>query len=259
VRTVEVDFPPDYRSERLAGKHATFEVEVKDVKEKRLPDLDDDFASEASEFDTLDELRASVAERLRHAQEHAIEDEFREAVVDTAAAEADLAIPDEIVRARAEEMWERTERAMQAQGLDPDAYLKATGKTRDQVLDETMVDAATALARESVLAAVAEAEGIEVTDAEVVEALAGAAEREKAKPEKLLERLSRSGRDLPIRRDLRLRKALDLLVDEAKPIDPGKAKAREQIWTPDKQRRDEGSAQLWTPGDAAPGDAPAKG
>ena len=85
------------RPRSCAGRHAAFDVEVKDVKEKELPELDDDFASEASEFDTLDELRADIEHKLEHAQEHSIEDEFREAAVDAAVAEADVDLPDELV------------------------------------------------------------------------------------------------------------------------------------------------------------------
>jgi trigger factor len=248
TRNVEIDFPEDYRAEDLAGKRAVFEVEVKDVQEKQLPALDDDFASEASDFDTLDELRADIEHRLRHAQEHAIEDEFREAVIDAAVAESEVELPDELVRARAEEMWERTERALSAQGLEPGAYLEATGKTRDDMIEQTLEDAGRQLGRESVLEAVADAEQLEVSDEELLEALGQAAERERAKPEKLLERLVRSGRDVPLRRDLRLRKALDLLTEAAKPIDMETARARGKIWTPDKERKEEGSQQLWTPG-----------
>jgi len=115
------------------------------------------------------------------------------------------------------------------------------------VIEETKPDAARQLARESVLDAVADAEAIEVGDEELLEALATAAERERAKPEKLLERLVKSGRDVPIRREIRLRKAVDTMVESAEAIDPAKAKTREQLWTPDKQRKGEGSAQLWTP------------
>ena len=153
-------------------------------------------------------------------------------------------------------MWERTERMRCAhRALDPETYLQASGKTREEMVEEAREDAARQLARESVLEAVADAEGIEVSDDELLEALERAAEREKAKPEKLLERLKETGRDVPLRRDLRLRKAVDVLAESAKPIDPDKAAAREKIWTPDKQRKDEGSAQLWTPGSPGkPGD-----
>jgi trigger factor len=251
-RTVEVDFPDDYPAEELRGKHATFEVEVKDVKEKELPELDDSFASEASEFDTLDELRADIEHKLEHAQEHSLEDEFREAVVDAAAAEAQIDLPDELVASAAEEMWERTEQVLRRQGIDPETYLKASGgKTREQVIEEAKPDAAQRLGRESVLEAVVEAEELTVSDEELLDALKGTAERENMKPESLLERLKEAGRDVPLRRDLALRKAADFLVEHAKPIDMEKAAAREKLWTPDRER-DQGSSQLWTPGDEPP-------
>jgi trigger factor len=251
TRTVEVDFPEDYHAEDLLGKHAVFEVEVKDVKEKELPELGDDFASEASEFDTLAELRADIEHKLEHAQEHSIEDEFREAVVDAAAADAQVELSDDLVASAAEEMWERTEQVLRRQGIDPDTYLKASGKTREQVIEEAKPDAAQRLGRESVLEAVVEAEQISISDEELLEVLKGTAEREKMKPEKLLERLKSAGRDVPLRRDLALRKAADFLVEHAKPIDMEKAKAREKLWTPGKER-DQGASQLWTPGDEPP-------
>ena len=258
-RTVEIDFPEEYQAEDLRGKQAVFEVNVKDVRQKELPELDDDFASEASEFDTIQELRKDIEDKLRHAQEHSIEDEFREAVVDTAAAEAKVELSDELVTARAEEMWERTERALRAQGIDPETYFTTSGKTREQVIEETKQDAARQLMREAVLDAVADAEGIDVGDEDLLEALGSVAERERSKPEKVLERLTKAGRDVPIRREIRLRKAVDALVESAQAIDPEKAKAREKIWTPEKQRKEEGSAQLWTPtegpGDKAPDSA----
>jgi trigger factor len=254
-RTVEVEFPAEYHAEDLRGRQATFDVDVKDVKRKELPELDDDFASEASEFDTIEELRADIEHKLEHAQEHTIEDEFREAAVDAAAAEAEVTIPDELVTARAEEMWERTERLLAAQGISPQTYLEASGRTRDQMIEEAREEAQRQLARESVLEAIADAEEIEVSDEELLEAIARVAEREDKSPDKLLAQLKQSGRDLALRRDLRLRKAVEVVAGSATPIEPGKAAAREKIWTPEKQRKEEGSSQLWTPGTGPPPDS----
>jgi trigger factor len=251
-RDVEIQFPADYQAEELKGRQAVFDVQVKDVKRKELPELDDDFAAEASEFDTLEELRADIAHKLEHAQEHAIEDEFREAAVDAAVAEADLSIPEELVSARAAEMWERTERVLRAQGIDPDSYVKASGRTREQMIEEAKDDARRTLARESVLEAVAQAEQIDVSGEDLLEAIARTAERENTTPEKLLERLEENGRDVPIRHELRLRRAVDVIADSATPIEIGTAKARDALWTPDKQRKDEASSQLWTPGAGEP-------
>jgi trigger factor len=250
-RSIEIDFPDDYHSDDLRGRHASFEVELKDVKEKELPALDDDFASEASEFDTLDELRADIERKLEEAQASSIEEEFREAVVDAAAAQASVDLPEELVAARAEEMWERMAHALGHQNIEPETYLKASGKTREQVIEEAKPDAAAQLSRESVLEAVAEREMIEVSDDELLERLRRSAEREGTTAEKLLERLRKTGRDAVLRHELRLRKAVDLLVEHAEPIEIEKAKAREKLWTPDKER-EPGSSQLWTPGDEPP-------
>jgi trigger factor len=246
TRNVEIEFPPDYHAEDLAGKRASFDVQVKDVKVKELPSLDDDFASDASEFDTLDELRADIRSKLAHAQEHSIEHEFREAVVDAAAAEAEVELPDELVRARADEMWAQTERALRRQNIDPDTYLKASGKTREQIVEEALPDAAKALARESVLEAVAEEEGIEVSDDELAEVLASSGEEQGVSGEQIVARLKETGRDVPLRRDLALRKAAELIEENATPIPMEQAAARERLWTPEKERG--GSGQLWTPG-----------
>jgi trigger factor len=250
-RTVEIDFPGDYGAEDLAGKHASFDVTVKGVNEKHLPELDDDFASEASEFDTLDELRADIEGKLRAAQERSIEEEFRQAVVDAAAAEAGIDIPDELVQARAEEMWHRTEHALEHQNIDPETFLKTSGRTREQVIEEAKPDAAKQMARESVLEAVADAESIEISDDELLEVLGASAEREGMTTEQVLERLKESGRDATLRHDLRLRRAAEFLAENAKPIGMGQAAAREQIWTPEKER-EPGAGGLWTPGSAEP-------
>jgi trigger factor len=246
-RKVEVAFPEDYRAEELAGKDATFKVEVKEVREKVLPELDDEFASEASEFDTLEELRADIAKRLAEALGERIEQDFRLAAVDAAAAAAGVELPDELATARAEERWERVGRQLAARGMSPDAYLQMQGKTREEVIEESRPDAEAELKREAVLAAIAEAEGIEVSEEEMVEALAHTAEHERTTPEKLLKRLREDGRDAMVREDIRMRKAIDLVAEAAVPIPLEQAEAREKIWTPESEREEAGS--LWTPGD----------
>jgi trigger factor len=246
-REVKVTFPEDYQAEHLAGKEAVFNVDVKEVREKVLPELDDDFASEASEFDTLEELRADIGKRVSEAVDERAEQDFRVAAVDAAAAAATVEIPDDLVAARAAERWERVERQLAGRGMSPDSFLQMQGKTREEVLEESMPDAKRELEREAVLAAIAEAEAIEVSEEEMVEALAHTAEHERTSPEKLLARLRESGRDAMIREDIRVRKAIDLVADSAVPIPLEQAEAREKIWTPEKEEEEKG--ELWTPGD----------
>jgi trigger factor len=239
-RQVNVTFPEDYRAESLAGKDATFDVTVKEVKEKRLPELDDDFATEAGGFDSLDELRADIDKRLRESQERMIDTEFREAVVDAAVAEAQIDVPHDLVHAKAHEMWHQTERRLRAQGLDPARYLQLTGKDAHDLIDESEPEAETALKRESVLAAVVDAENIEVTDEELLDSLRAATQgpgrppTSEKKLQKSLDRAKAEGRDEPLREDIAMRKAVDLLVDSAKQITVEQAKARDKIWTPEK-------------------------
>ncbi len=247
TRKVEVTFPEDYQAEDLAGEDAVFTVEVKEVREKVLPELGDDFASEASEFDTLEELREDISKRLAEALGQRAEQDFRVAAVDAAAAEAELDLPEELANARAAERWERVERQLAQRGMQPDAYLQMQGKTREDIIEESRPEAEAELKREAVLAAIADAEEIEVSEEEMVEALAHSAEHERTTPEKLLKRLRESGRDAMIRDDIRFRKAIDLVAESAQPIPLEQAEAREQIWTPEKERKEAGS--LWTPGD----------
>ena len=244
-RKVEVTFPEDYQAEELAGEDAVFTVEVKEVREKVLPELDDDFASEASEFETLGELRADIAKRVSEAVDERAEQDFRVAAVDAAVDAATVEMPDALVQARAEERWDRVERQLAARGMDPDAYLQMQGKTREELLEESKPDAERELKREAVLAAIAEAEAIEVTEDEMIEALAHTAEHERTTPEKLLARLQENGRDAMVREDIAVRKAIDLIAESAKPIPLEQAEAREKIWTPEKE--EEKPSELWTP------------
>ena len=245
-RKVEVTFPEDYQAEELAGEDAVFSVDVKEVREKVLPELDDDFASEASEFETLEELRADIAKRVSEAVDERAEQDFRVAAVDAAVDAATVEMPDDLVQARAEERWDRVERQLAARGMDPNAYLQMQGKTREELLEESKPDAERELKREAVLAAIAEAEAIEVTEQEMVEALAHTAEHERTTPEKLLARLRENGRDAMVREDIAVRKAIDLVAESAKPIPLEQAEACEKIWTPEKEEEEKPS-ELWTP------------
>jgi len=245
-REVKVVFPADYHAEHLAGKDAAFAVSVKEVREKVLPQLDDDFASEASEFDTVEELRADIREKLGEAVGRRIEQDFRVAAIDAAVEKATVDLPDDLTAARAAERWERVERQLAARGMNPAAYLQMQGRTREEVIAESKPDAELELKREAVLAAIADAEDVDVSEEEMIEALEHTAEHERTSPQKLLERLRENGRDAMVREDIRVRKAIDLVAESAKPIAMEQAEAREKLWTPEKEREAAGS--LWTPG-----------
>ena len=253
-REVKVTFPSDYQAEHLAGKDAVFKVKVKEVREKVLPELDDDFASDASEFDTLEELRADIREKVGAAYGSRAEEDFRLAAIDAAVEAATVEVSEQLATARAEERWERMERQLAGRGMDPNTFLQMQGKTREELIAETRPDAEKELKREAVVTAIAEAEGIEVSEEEMVEALEHSAEHERTTPEKLLERLRKSGRDRMVSEDIRARKAIELVAEAAKPIPKEeadaraeKADAREKILAPEGEKGSK-SGELWTPG-----------
>ncbi len=251
-RTVTITFPEDYPGEELAGKEAQFAVTVNDVKAKNLPEPDDDFASDATEFDTLAELREDIAERLRKLDDRVLEREYEDAVVEAAVAEAEIEVPEKLVHSRAHELLEDTFAALARQGISKEAYLRISGRDEEALAHEAEPEAAAALRREAVLAAIVDAEGIEPTDEQVREALEPSAERQQTTAEKLFEQLSSAGRLDRVRHEVATRQAIEMLVAEAKPITVEQAKARQKIWTPGREARETGtsapSGQLWTPG-----------
>ncbi len=245
-REVTVTFPEEYPN-GLGGKEACFDVTLTEVKAKRLPELDDEFASESAGFDSLQELRADVSTRLRENDERAIEREFEEAVLDAAVSEAEVDLPDQLVHARAHELLEQTLSALARQGISKEAYLRIAGKDEETLAHEAEPDAASALRREAVLAAIVEAEQIEPTDEEVQQALEPVAERGGTTTAKLLEDLRSSGRLDGIREDVSNRQAVELLVREAKPITVEQAQARQKLWTPGKDEESGEPGRIWTP------------
>jgi trigger factor len=230
-RTVSLTFPEDYGASELAGQDAQFAVTVKEVKVKQLPEVDEDFAIEQG-FDSVDELREDIRGRLAEAERQQIEAEFRQAVLDAVVAKARIDLPDALVEARAKELWDQMAHSLSHQGIDRATYLKLAGKSEEEVVEEAKPDAEQQLRREAVLAAVVEAESIDPSDDELVEALGPDAERSRTSAKKLFERIKSGGRIDALREDVAHARALDLLVDSATAIDAGRAEAREKLWTP---------------------------
>jgi trigger factor len=248
-RTVTITFPDDYGAEDLKGRTADFAVSVKEVKRKHLPELDDDFAVDNAGFDTLEELREDIARRLREADEARVEAEFREAVVDAVARDAQVEVPEALVEARARELWDRMLHSLSHQGISKEAYLQISGREEDDVVGEAKPDAERALRREAVIQAVVDAEGIEASDGDVLDALQATAAREGTTPEKLRKRLEKAGRLDDLREDLAQRRAVDLLAELATAISVEQAQARDKLWTPGREAAGESAGgQLWTPG-----------
>jgi trigger factor len=231
-RTVTIAFPDDYGAQELAGREASFDVTVKEVKRKALPELDDEFASDAAGFDTLDELREDIAGKLRETDEQRAEADFREAVLDAVVDRATVEVPEALIDARARELWDRMLHSLSHQGITREVYLQISGKSEDELLEEAKPDAEKALRREAVIAAVIEAEDIEPSEGDLLDALNATALQQRTTPEKLRRQLEKSGRLDELKDDLAQRRAVDLLTESATAITPDQAEARSKLWTP---------------------------
>jgi trigger factor len=226
------------------GSTGSVEVTVREVQEKILPPLDDELARAASEFDTLAELRESIASTLREQLDAA----SRVAAVDALvqASEVQPALP--LVRTRATDLLTGFVRSLEQRGVTLETYLAASGTPAEDIQRQFVLEAAVSIARELALEALAAKADIEVSDDDVKEYLRAEAEAAgEEDAEGLIEDVWAHGQQESIREDLRLRAALDRLVADVKPIAPDLASARDKLWTPDKEKP-AGETKLWTPG-----------
>jgi trigger factor len=252
ARTIDLAFPADYPSQELAGQDAAFEVTVKEVKHKQLPEVDEDFAVDMG-FDSVADLTEDIRTRLGEADAKRVDAEFREAALDAAAAQAHVEVPEALVQAKAREMWDRMLHSLSHRGISREAYLKITGREEDDLLAELLPEAAQSLRREAVIAAVVLAERIVPDEEDLLEVVTPTAEREGIEPQKLLDELRESGRLEDIREDLAARQAVELIATEATPIPLEQAQAREKLWTPESEQQqgeagsEAAAARLWTP------------
>jgi trigger factor len=252
TRTIELSFPADYPSQELAGSDASFEVTVKEVKHKQLPEVNDDFAVDMG-FDSVAELTDDIRTRLGEVDGKRVDSEFREAALDAAVAEAHVDTPEPLIQAKSREMWDRMLHSLSHRGISREAYLKISGREEEDLIAELASEAAQSLRREAVIAAIVAAEAIVPSEPDLLEVVTPTAEREGVEPQKLLEELRESGRLEDIREDLAARQAVELIAVEAKPISIEQAQAREKLWTPEseEQQSDDGAesaaGRLWTP------------
>jgi trigger factor len=226
---------------------ASVEIQVKEVKEKVLPELDDELARSASEFDTLAELRADIERRLREQLEAEIDNVFRANAVDTLVRESKVNPSGPLVESRARELLNGFVRSLERRGITAESYLQITGRTPEQLVQAMQAEAALSVARELALEAVADKLGIVVSDDEVRALIREQAEEAGEDADNVIEELWHSGRHEDLREDIRLRAALDRVAAEVKPIAMDVAEAREAIWTPDKETPTQ-ETKLWTPG-----------
>ncbi len=244
----------DVSYELADGSTTQVSVSVKHVNEKVLPEIDDELARSASEFDTLADLRADIEGRIGAALEEEIDAAFRAAAVDRLVAESKVEGAGPLVETRARELLDGFVRSLGRRGITPEAYFEVTGQSPELLVTQMRAEAAQSVARELALEAVAEKAGIEVSDDQVKELVREQAEASGDDPDEVIADIWAHGHQETLREDLRLKAALDRLVADVKPISAELADAREKLWTPDKGDKEntETEKKLWTPGSKEP-------
>jgi trigger factor len=222
-------------------------VTVKEIKEKLLPELDDELARSASEFETLAELREDIESRLREQIADEVDAQFRSDVADALVAASKVNAAGPLVEARTRELLRGLARQVEARGIAFETYLAMSGQEPEQLIGRLGEEASRSVARELVLDAAADQLGLEVSDEEIEALVREQAEARDDDVEATLLRLRETGRFEALRDDLRLRNALDRIASEVKRIPKDLAEAREAIWTPEKEKQPT-DTKLWTPG-----------
>lgn len=219
-RTVPVSFPDDYQAEDLQGATLDFKVELKEVKEKVLPAMNDEFAKDVSEFETLLELRLDIRKKLQAAKDSAAERGFRAAAIQAVAAGITVDLPPAAIERQSREMVDDFARSLSMQGGDIRGYLQATGAGLEDLVKQMLPEAESTLRTSLALDAVAKAEGLEVGEETLTERLTRLAVAGKVEVAELRSRLEQSGRITEIRQQILREQAADLVAEHAVPVAP---------------------------------------
>lgn len=212
---VNVTFPEEYHEASLAGKPAMFKVAVKAIKAKELPELDDEFASEVSDFETLEEYKADLKAKALDRKEKEAKTAKQNALVEKAVENATMEIPDAMVETQARNMAGDFAQRLQMQGMSLEQYMQYTGMTRESLIEQMKPQALKRIKDRLVLEAVVKAEGIEVTEDEIEAELQKMADSYKMELAQVKEYLGEAGKD-SVKDDLAVQKAVDLITESAK-------------------------------------------
>ena len=212
---VNVTFPEDYQAEELKGKAATFKCTVKEIKEKELPELDDEFASEVSEFETLAEYKADVKTKLSEKKEKEAKDAKEAAVIEAIVNDSEMEIPEAMLKTQQKQMVDEFAQRIQMQGLSIDQYFQFTGTTYDKMIEQVKPQAEKRIKSRLVLEAVVKSENIAASDEDYEEELKTMAEAYQMEVEKVKELLPEKS-VAQIKEDIAVRKAAEFVVENAK-------------------------------------------
>ena len=212
---VKVTFPEEYQAKELAGKEAVFQCDVKKIEAKELPELDDDFAKDVSEFDTLVEYKENVKKELTEKKEAEAKTAKENAVIDKVIENAQMDIPEAMIDTQCRQMMDDFGRRMQSQGLSMEQYFQFTGQSMDKMMEDMKPQALKRIQTRLVLEKVVETENIEASEDEINEEISKMAEMYKMEADKVRELLGEQGLG-QMKEDLAVQKAVTLLADAAK-------------------------------------------
>ena len=211
---VNVTFPAEYHAEDLAGKEAVFKCTVHEIKMKELPELDDEFAAEVSEFDTLEEYKADIKAKIKEQKLAEGKRQKEDQAVEKAVANATMDIPEAMIDTQVQQMAQEFGQRLQSQGLNMEQYFQFTGLTAEKMLEEMRPQAVKRIETRLVLEAIAKAENIEITEEKVDEEIAKMAEMYKMEVEKLKEYMGEDEKK-QMKADMAVQEAVTFLVDNA--------------------------------------------
>ena len=214
---VNVTFPEEYQAKELAGKAAVFQCDVKKIEAKELPELDDDFAKDVSEFDTLAEYRENVKKTLTEKKEKEAETAKENAAIDKAIENAQMDIPELMIQTQCRQMMDDFGRRMQSQGLSMEQYFQFTGMTADKMMEDMKPQALKRIQTRLVLEKIAEVEDIQITEEETDAEIAKMAEAYKMEADKIKEILGDEQLE-QLKKDLAVQKAVTVVAEAAKEV-----------------------------------------
>ena len=215
---VKVTFPEEYQAKELAGKEAVFQCDVKKIETKEVPELDDEFAKDVSEFDTLAEYKEDVKKKLTEKKEKEARTAKENAAVDKAIENAQMDIPEAMLMTQCRQMLDDFSRRMQSQGLTMDQYMQFTGTTLASLQEQMKPQALKRIQTRLVLEKIAEAEAIEIADEKIDEEINKMAEMYKMEADKLKEMLGDAEKE-QMKKDMAVQEAVTILADAAKEVE----------------------------------------
>ncbi len=210
---LNITFPEDYNAEDLAGQEVIFDVEIKEIKEKKLPELDDDFAKEVSDFDTFEEYKSSITEKLQNSKKDRVEREYENELIEKVSDNVQVNIPDKMVENELDKMYQNFAQSISQQGMDIEDYLNYMDMDEKEWREQNREAAYNRTKSNLVLEAIAEKENIEVSEEEIEEQIKEIAENNEQDPEQIKTFLQMQGQLNELRYGLKMEKTINYLKE----------------------------------------------